>query len=200
MASGLKHQPKNVWKLNKKLNQKDVGHLVFTDKNSKETCSDKYVKLPKLKKNLDFVYTGITIEEGRIDMSLYIYYDGGNPGKVFTNIEIPIDTAIITSPKGLENFEVNNIELRHGRGPFWPSNSKNIFMTYCVIGWCGVFADNKGGVRYGGGSGACLSCDKFIYDHCYFYQQYDSGVSPQYDYEDKTPSIFKDFITTNCVF
>ena len=195
-----KTDTENVWKYSKRFSQQDMGHILFTDKDGNEICGDKKVKPSKLSKNFDFVYCGPTVEEGKIDMCAYVYYDGGNPGEVFADIELPLDTQVITSGKKLHDVTINNLELLHGRGPFWPTDSQNILMSYCIIGWCGGFADTKGGVRYGGGSGAWHGCDNFVYDHCYFYEQFDSGVSPQYDGEEEAPSVFKDFKTTNCLF
>lgn len=191
----------NVWKLDKRLAQKDVGFILIKDKQGNEICGEKYVESSKISKNYDFVYTGPTLEEGKTDMSIYLYYDGGNPDDVFESIEIPMNTSIFVPFAGIQNVTINNLELLYGRGPFWPADSKNISITYCVMGWSGGFADSKGGVRYNGGGGAWHGCDGFTWDHCYIYQQYDSGVSPQFiGSSDENPSIFKDFITKNCLF
>ncbi len=190
----------NVWRLKGKLSQKDLGHIVYYLPDGKEICGDKYVKLSGLKKNYDFFYAGPTAEEGRADRYVYIYYKG-DPNADFVKAELPFDTKVTTAPNsGLTDFTMNNIMISHGRGPFWPTSASNILLSYCTFRWHGGFSNDKGKVRYGGGSGAWYSCDNFRYDHCWFYEQYDSGVSPQYDAEDSSPSVFKDFITENCIF
>ncbi len=191
---------KYVYKLSKKLAQKDVGLLVIYDKEGNDFAANKVMKPSKLKKNYDFVYAGPTVEEGSVDMSIYMYYDGGNPGEVFEKIEIPMHTSVFVPFEGIHDVTINNLSLMYGTGPFWPAKSKNITVSYCVIGWSGGFADARGSVRYHGGGGAWHSCDNFVWDHCYIYEQYDSGVSPQFLGNDSEPSIFKDFITKNCVF
>ncbi len=192
---------KNVWKLDARISQSDVGFLLLITNDGKEICANKQVKMSKLKKNYDFVFAGKTLEEGKSDMGIYLYYDGGNPSEAFESIEIPMHSAIFVNQNGIQNVTINNLDLRYGTDPFWPAYSKNIVISYTTVRWSGGFADGKGMTRYHGGGGAWHSCDTMIWDHCYLYEQYDSGVSPQYvGTGDKEPSVFKDFITKNCIF
>lgn len=188
----------NVWVLDKKITQTDLGLIVF---NGGENYGEIKRKKAQLKQNFDYYFGNSIVEDdGRQDFKVYLYYDGGNPAEKFDAIDLCMDTKIITNTaKGLTNVHINNLELRYGRGPFWAGWSKDLKMSYCVCEWSGGFADSVQ-PRMGGGSGCYGSCDGFEYDFCYFNQQFDSGVSPQYDYEDKDPVIHKDFITTNCLF
>ena len=186
----------NIWVLDKKLTQTDLGLIIF---NGGEYYGEQKRNITDVKKNFDFLYKSSFCTDGAPDFKVYLYYDGGNPAEVFSAIDLNLDTKIITNGI-IQNVHINNLELRYGRGPFWAGGSTNLKMSYCVCEWSGGFADTREGARYGGGSGCYGSCDGFVYDFCYFNQQFDSGVSPQYDYEDKTPVVNKDFITTNCLF
>ncbi len=197
-----KTDKKNIWKLKSRVGQTDVGHLVYYAPDGNEICGDKEYTFSALDKQYEFLFNGETTNESKLDNFVYIYYSG-DPNKDFNAIEIPYNTAVIETKKELNNFELNNLFLTHGRGPFWPgAGANNIKVSYCTIGWTGGFADYKGGVRYGGGSGVWYRCNNFVYDYCWFYQQFDSGVSPQYTLkvDEEEPAIFKDFKTTNCLF
>ncbi len=200
-----KTDTENIWKLKKEVTETDVGHLVYYLPDGQEICGDKFYTLDKLTANYAFLHNGKTTQEKKRDNFIYIYYDG-DPNKDFVSIEIPYDTTVILTPTTdiLQNCEIKNLDISHGRGPFWPAKkgAKNISFTYCKVRWCGGSSDRKGSVRYHGGSGVWHNCDVFIYDYCWFSQQYDSGVSPQYDDHSQRPdaAIFKDFKVTNSVF
>lgn len=201
LGNWVQTDKENVWKLDKKIIQNDLGFILLTDKDGKEICCSKKTKHSKLSKNFDFVYGGATVEDGRPDMYVYLYYDGGNPGDVFPNIELPMKIAVIIPPAGIQNLTLNNLELLYGADAFWTSDAKNILISYCTMGWSGGFADKKGASRYYGGSGVWHGCDNFVYDHCYIYQQYEPGISPQYIGEgNKSESFFKDFIVKDSLF
>ena len=189
-------ETRNVWVLDKKISQTDSGLIVF---NGGEDFGELKRDIDDLKKNLDYYFGNALIKNGPRDFKIYLYYDGGNPAEAFSAIDIGMDTKVITNGI-LENVHINNLELRYGRGPFWANDgSTNIKMSYCVCEWSGGFASSTS-PRMGGGSGCYGGCDDFRYDFCYFNQQFDSGVSPQFDYETSKPVVFKDFITENCLF
>lgn len=189
---------KNVWRYDNALPDPDIPMVVYNDG---ETYGIKKTALEDLNEHLDFVYNSKRINETEYDNKLYVYCEKGNPAKVFKTINInmlikPADCTI----QGLHDVLMHNIEFVYGRGVFFATRSKNVRMSYCVAGWGGGHYTWNKLLRYGGGAGAWHSCDKMIFDHCYFYQQFDSGVSPQYHWRDTDTSVFKDFLTYDCLF
>lgn len=189
---------KNVWVLEEKILTKDINCVVFGYDNDAPYATKEF-SIKKLNRNLEFCFQGASADDGRIDYKLYLYCDEGNPNDVYDIIEISLQEDMFEMAPYAKDITIRNLEIVFGSNPYFFTGGKNIVMEYCVCGWMGGGTDANG-VRLGGGAGAWLECDNLVYDHCYFYQQFDSGVTPQYDYEDKTPSIFKNFITTDCLF
>ncbi len=141
---------------------------------------------------------------------LYLYCEENpesfNPNKDFISIDISERYGNFEFQEGTENVTVNNLDLRFGGFGFFATGCNNIVMSYCKTSFAGGFWDGTT-VRYGGGSGAWRESDTMIFDHCYFYEQFDSGVTPQYncpqgaDWGKNEPTaVFKDFITECCLF
>ncbi|MBQ0083642.1 MAG: hypothetical protein KBS52_02605 [Clostridiales bacterium] len=197
-----KTEYENVWKRtpNEKQIQKDMG-FVLLKKDGEEICCVQKTKMSALKENYQFVFAGTTLKEGKRDFCVYLYYDGGNPGEVFDEIDLPSQNSVFDEGNiYIEDVHLNNLALLYGTGPFWPGDCKDISVTYCECRWSGGFADEAGGTRYGGGGGCWGSCDVFIWDHCLIYQQWDSGVSPQFKGPHDGIVNFKDLQVTNCMF
>lgn len=188
----------NVWVLEEKILIDDVCAIVFGYDNDAPYAS-KELSISKLNRNLEFCYQGRSASDGKIDYKVYLYCDDGNPNDVYDVIEISLQKDIFEMASYAKNITIRNLELLFGSNPYFFTGGQNIIMEYCVCGWQGGGTDSNG-VQLGGGAGAWLKCDNLVYDHCYFYQQFDSGVTPQYDYEEETPSVFKNFITTDCLF
>lgn len=192
---------KNVWECSKRITQKDMGYVYLQTKDGEDImCALKY-KLSDVKKNYDFCFAGTMLKEGTKNFHVYLYYDGGNPSKVFERIELPMKTAIFNeSVQLLEDVHLNNLELLYGTGPFWPSDCRNCSLTYCVCAFSGGFTGTSGDTRMGGGGGCWGFCDNYLWDHCIINQQFDSGVSPQFKGPHEGVVCYKDFVTTNCIF
>lgn len=192
-----------IWCYSKVLdNDFDIGVIVFNDG---ECYAEKKLSVKDLKNDLDFVFAGEVSNEEPFDNKLYLRCEKGNPNDIFNQIDISrrskSNASIITIGGNAHDIAIKNLELRYGQDFFFTANSKNISMSYCVCGWTGgMLISKKEQIRYGGGGGGWLSCDKMTFDHCYIYQQFDSGVTPQYHWKDETAGIFKDFKTTDCVF
>ena len=195
----VKTEYDNVWRLDTPFPEKDIPMIVYDDG---VTYGDKKFLIKDLSENLDFMYNGeLCSSEEVFDHKIYVYFDKGNPAEHFKSINInmlikPADCSV----QHLHDVTMHNLEFVYGRGVFFATRSKNIRMSYCVSGWGGGHCYNKEHLRYGGGAGAWHSCDNMVFDNCYFYQQFDSGVSPQYHWRDTDVSFFKDFITYNCLF
>lgn len=194
----------NVWKYDKKLSCEDVGIVVFNDGECFTTPTEKIITIGELKENFTFVYNSVYNSKRDIDNCIYLYYDGGNPGEKFQSIEIGGYSSTIVLSKGAKNIVIDNLDLRFGGNITWGTDTSNIVVKNCVAAWHG---GTRNGLlkepRLGGGAGAWHACDTMIFEQCYFYQQFDSGVSPQYHiYGDNgdAPCLFNKFITKNCLF
>ncbi len=196
----LKTETDGIWLYDCKLADKDIGVIVF---NNGEKYAQKKYTLKHITDNLDFVY--IFPCDDAADGRLYLRCDEGNPNEVFDNIDISFITktqaSIIKMPGGAHDITIKNLELNYAHDIFFVAGSKNIFVSYCICGWTGgAYISKDNPLRFGGGAGCWHSCNNMVFDHCYIYQQFDSGVTPQYHYREADASIFKDFITTDCLF
>ncbi len=191
----------NVWVYSEKINVQDVGSVIFNYGTDKEvTYADKKVKKSALKKDNQFVFMGTRCQDRPIDRQIYLYCSDGNPADVYETIEIINNNLCVSIANNLQDITVNNIAFFGGQGHNFGVGNKNIFYSYCTFEWQGgsvISSDNT--TRFGGGGGAWLSCDNLVYDACYFNQQFDCAVTPQYDGEGDVPGIFKNYIVKNCM-
>lgn len=131
-----------------------------------------------LKGNLEFYHNWST-------ETLYLYCEGGNPGDVFSSIEV-VDKGNGISLQRRENSDwaedivIDNIEIfgagAHGIGA---GNVKNVTIQYCVLKWIGGSIQSKSifgrdyGTRYGNAVESYGSSDNFIIRYNYASQIYD---------------------------
>lgn len=192
----VKTDKENIWKLDFPVINDDIGLLVF---NMGEAYGEKKMSRAALKTNLDFTHSNSNAAKGKeLDNRIYLYYDKGNPAELFYSIEMSRGGHVVYMGNGTNNVTLHNLEIRCGDVGFFPNYSSNIKVSYCTFAWTGgLYKEN---CRLGGGAGCWHSCDNMIFEHCYFYQQFDSGVTPQYDWNDADPCIYKNFRTTACLF
>ncbi|MBQ0083643.1 MAG: hypothetical protein KBS52_02610 [Clostridiales bacterium] len=214
----------NVWKLDHRFGNKDLREFpnndadkltldlsiaVLVKPDGTEINGIRSSYLAKLDKNYKFCYLGPNYNNSHSDTDggktagnhIYLYCEDGDPNEVFTDIEIGVNLSVFNEKNlYIEDVHLNNLEILYGRGPFWPGDCKNISVTYCIAGWQGGFDDGSQGTPYGGGGGVWGNCEGFLWDHCYIFQQWDSGVSPQYNGSSNPVKHFYDFNTTNCLF
>lgn len=121
-----------------------------------------------LKGNLEFYHD---LETGE----LFLYSKDGNPGEVFTSIELADAGHGITA--GSDTL-IDNIEI-FGTGAHGVSAGtiKNLTVQNCVFTWIGGsiqgIDETKGAVRYGNAVESFGSSDNFIIRHNYATQVYD---------------------------
>lgn len=191
----------NVWKLDKKIFNSDIGVLVFDGVDKDALYAEKKSSLKAVKKDLDFAFCGSYIHEGKTDNYLYLYSEEGNPAKRFSSIEVSLKEVNVTTVSGTHDVLVNNLDLKFGYKPFDLSYCNNITFTYCINGWQGGHFQNKGDVRAGGGGYAMPDSDNTTIDSCVIYQQFDSGVTPQVAWETKGKvAEIENFVVKNCLF
>ncbi len=184
----------NVWKLDKAITSNDIGLIVF---NMGDSYAEKKTALSELKKNFDYCHNNLNVG-GKFDNRIYMYCDKGNPADLFWSIELSNDSQAIDIKEGQHDIKFHNISFYFGGGGFFCSRTKNIVSEYCYFAWNGGFINND--IRYGGGSGCWFGCDVLTFKHCYFYQNFDSGVTPQYSMTDNEPVVYNKFQTTACLF
>lgn len=191
----------NLWKLNKKIHNSDIGVLVFDGVDKDALYAEKKKSLKEVKEDLDFAFCGPYIHEGRADSYLYLYSTEGNPSERFKSIEASLKEVNVTTVSGTHDVLVNNLDLKFGYKPFDLSYCNNITFTYCINGWQGGHFQNKGDVRAGGGGYAMPDSDNTTVDSCIIYQQFDSGVTPQVAWETKGKvAEIENFVVKNCLF
>ncbi len=118
---------------------------------------------------------------------VYLKCSAGNPGEVFDSIEFaPRANGFAV---GGNNVHIDNFTIKyvgsHGIG----SGTRNgLVVTNCELGCIGggIQGYNANGktdhsvTRYGNAIEIYGGCDGYTVNHCYIYQIYDAGITPQY--------------------
>ncbi len=195
----VKTEFENIWRYEKIFDSDDIPCIFFEG----ESCAVKKDSFAGLEKDLDFMYNSDWSLEEASDNKIYLY-SKSHPKERFSQINISMYKKVVEPDNRSRPHDITlkNLELLYGRGAFMATNSRNLKMSYCICGMSGGhFISRQNHHRMGGGAGGWCICDGFYFDHCYFYQQFDSGVTPQYHWnEGKEEAVFKDFITTDCIF
>lgn len=168
---------KNVWYTT--FGDTDCSSVVFN--HGEDIGVKKQGGINQLSKNGDFFHNAQLT-------TLYLYYDGGNPGECFEDIEIVLRSAVF-KVSGCKNVTVDNLALKYGNfGISLGGNSGDCTFTNLEIGYIGGANIGVGGNRYGNGiefwDGAS---GKNLIDNCWVYQCFDTGITWQgdlgYDYD-----------------
>ena len=193
-----KTDTENIWVYDVPI-EKSVGLILFND--GEYYGEKRRESFENLKQNFDFLHAVTTsgVAEENADMRVYLYYDGNNPADDFWGVELSITKSVVTIPGHTHDVTIQNLELRLGQDYFFCSHTKNIILKYCSMYWMGGHEDLRGN-RFGGGGGCWFGCDNMVYDHCYFLQHFDAGVTPQYDMNDKKDVVHNKFIVKDCLF
>ncbi len=159
---------KNVWKLS--VADNDIGLIVFN--NGEYVGYKRLLGLTTLDKNFDYYYSNT-------DDCVYLYYDGGNPGKAFESIEVCLNkSGFGVSDNGIT---IDNIRIKYyGRFGVAMSGNNNTNITNCEIGFIGGALQNiDTGLRYGNGIQQWNSTDGLRIENCWVYQTYDAAITWQ---------------------
>ncbi len=170
-----KGSEKNVWVLDVEENTPDIGNLVF-DHGKQFT-----LKMPTNKLTIDYQI----FHDAGLDR-LYLYLSEGNPGEIFSDIEVCAKNNMIytKAQNPVENVTIENLCLKYtgAHGIVFQSGSKtvnkNITIRGCEIGWIGGSLLDRG-ARYGNGiefNGWVNGAE--VYDN-WIYQCYDAGYTNQ---------------------
>ena len=154
-------QKANIWKIT--ISDTDIGLIVF---NHGELVGNKKMNgITSLSENGDYYHN-------HNDDTIYFYFDKGNPGKYFKDIEICLNKAA---------FGVSRDNLRikyYGRFGVSMSGNNNTKITNCEFGFIGG-AIQSGKLRYGNAIQQWNSTDKQLIENCWIYQVYDTAITFQ---------------------
>lgn len=160
----------NVWTTADKFS--NVGFIQFDG----EIMSQKVFSNAELNKNYNFM------QEKYNGVPLLLYYDGGNPGEKFKNIEIAPEYSIFIADKK-SDIRIDNITFGYtGWHGVKFANVENVSVTNCEAGWIGGTGGSPTGSqsRWGNGIEFWQNCKNVSVDHCYVYQVYDTGITHQW--------------------
>lgn len=194
-------EKENVWMYDLEINDSDIGLVLFNDG---ECYSDKKRSVSELEKDLDFVFTGSYANdepEGFSRRANMIYlYSEKNPAERFWQIDFSMNSHSINHIK--DDVTVYNIDFSCGGDIFFEDvdTPKNVVVKYCALRFMGGHLTGKGGIRFRSGGGVWRGCNNMRFEACYFYEQFDAGLSPQYNggYEGLRTHFYK-FIVTDCI-
>ena len=163
----------NIWKVS--ATDSDIGLLVFN--HGEIVGVKKDTGIIALEKNGDYYYN--TSQD-----LLYVYYDGGNPGKAFYDIEIGFKKAIISVSR-VKNVTIDNLKLKYsGTMAVSLCNSDNSTITNCEAGFIGgAYQNAKTKLRFGNAFQQWNSVINQKFTNNWVYQVYDTGISWQGDYD-----------------
>ena len=165
----------NVWRLNVGKGFDDVGNFVFDHGKAIG------LKLMNNKLTVDYQFYHDAVKG-----YVYLYLAAGNPGKVYSDIEICTKESMMYT-KGAykaENITIENLCLKYtgAHGIVVQSDTglqaKNITVRGCEIGWIGGSLLTAA-VRYGNGIEFNGPIDGALVEDCWIYQCYDAGYTNQ---------------------
>ncbi|MBE7038458.1 MAG: hypothetical protein E7404_06120 [Ruminococcaceae bacterium] len=177
----------NVWTTTESFS--NVGFLQF----DYDKMSQKVFSKDELNKNLNFMqekYNGVPI---------LLYYDKGNPGSAFKNIEIAPEYSIFIADNK-HDIRIDNICMKYtGWHGVKFANVENISVTNCEVGWIGGTGGSptSSKTRWGNGIEFWESCKNILVDHCYVYQIYDAALTNQWKGESDKIVVEENVTYTN---
>ena len=159
----------NVWAINVG-DMSDIGNIVFAHG---KKCGFK-MQNGSLTKDFEFYHD---TENGM----LYLYLSFGNPGSVYSDIELCGRKHIMYGAKDTTDVLIENLCLKYSgaHGIAFSTGSKNITVQGCEIGYIGGSMLAGYDVRYGNGVEFVDNCDGINVNSNWIYQCYDAGVTHQ---------------------
>lgn len=113
----------------------------------------------------------------------YLYFDGGNPGEYFDNIEIATTNELVYA-QNVNHISVENICFKYGTfGAFNFGNNKEIRVTNCVMTWHGgkhwPYSKDEKFARYGNALQLWYRAKDVEVSRCYIDQVFDAALTFQ---------------------
>lgn len=166
--------------------------IVSNGEESFESGGVKFENVGALRHNLE--YFGDKVNGG-----LYVYYDKGNPGELFKEINISLSASAVgyadsinkdtTLPTHFDNIAIKYVGI-HGLDI---GKTENLIVSDCVFEWIGG-AYQGTDVRYGNAIQNWGSCDGVVVKDCYFKDIYDAAVTTQ-----GLSGVMRNFYAEGCV-
>ena len=156
----------NVWKVT--VPDVDIGLIVF---NHGELVGRKRLNgVTTLEENGDFYYNNQ-------DDTVYLYFDKGNPGKYYKDIEIGLMICAFGGNKS--NVVIDNFKIKYfGQGGiYYSAGTYNTSVTHCELGFIGGY--KTGNARAGNCVQQWNSGAKQYVAYNWMYQPYDTGYTFQ---------------------
>ncbi len=172
----------NIWVMDNTF-PGDVGNIVF-DHGSNGCNGIDYVL--SLSENGDFYYD-------EVNSKLYLYYDKGNPGRNFKDIEISPRFVLFSIPTGGHDITIDNISLKYsGSFAIRGLELDNVNITNCEIAWIGGAWQANGLARFGNGI-EVGGVQNSTWKNNWIYQIFDSAITFQLD----TNTVKNNYFTEN---
>lgn len=175
-ASPQNYAKKSLWSPTKKKNvwrtdfpYSDAGNIVFN--HGEDAGVKKQGGINQLTANGYYYHNSG-------DAYLYLYFDKGNPGSYYKDIEICPDIGVFVLSSGVSGVKIDNLSLkyssRHGINCMNANNYVEI--TNCVVAWIGGTGNPT---RHGNGIQWWNASHDNKVENCWLYQIFDSAISPQ---------------------
>ncbi|MBR5923457.1 MAG: hypothetical protein IKZ59_06655 [Clostridia bacterium] len=160
---------KNVWKLS--IKDTSIGLVVIND--GEIVGKSKPSGILSLEQNGDFYFN-------RSMGLLYLYCDGGNPSKVYKDIEVCLNKAAFDVNR-VAGVTIDNFKIKYfGRLGIDLAAADNSVVRNCEVGFIGGASQNST-TRLGNAIQMWQGCDGHLVENCWTYQIYDTGLTPQGD-------------------
>ena len=185
---------------------------------SKDDKNKDFDYIAELQNNLEFFHyannavSGNIIDATKATGPVFLRCDNGNPGSVFDSVEFNVRTngiGIVGNDVTIDNICVMYVGV-HGISS---GTTKNLTVTNCEFGWIGgsIQGYNANGTtsgsatRLGNGVEIYGGCDGYLIDNCYFWQNYDAGVTHQYSSRSGGNCVMKNItysnnVMTECIY
>ncbi len=169
-------EKKNVWSVdvsgalcNSRYLPTDLGNIIF-DHGVAVTSPGRRHSLAELRKNYDYYFDLET-------KTAYVFVNLGNPGEVFSSIEMaPNEHTIMIRT---DNHIVENLCIKYSGGHgVSTGGSNNIVVRNCEIGWIGGCICGKV-CRYGNGIELYNTTADCVVENNWIYQCFDAGYTHQ---------------------
>ena len=164
----------NVWRI-KLEGLSDVGNIIF---DHGKACASAGKRL-----NLKAVTEDMSYYHDTNKGYLYLYMSKGNPGKLYSSIEIATNKHALgayTPDATLENVTIENLCIKYtGAHGISFGSAKNVKITNCEIGYIGGSMQNGKKVRYGNGIEFYGDVEGALIENNWIYQCYDAGYTNQ---------------------
>ena len=165
----------NVWRIKLTQYGNDVGNVVFDH--------GKQFGLKMMRNTLEVNYQ---FYHDATKGYLYLYLDKGNPGKLYSDIEICDKRHVMytNNSRAASDITIENLCIKYGgaHGIVFQAGggmeTKNVTIRGCEIGWIGGSLLNST-VRYGNGIELNGGVDGALIEDNWIYQCYDAGYTNQ---------------------